>query len=163
MPRGKTRQRDASDDDHDTDDDERADAGSGENDDTSFDGKSIGFFESIMAMLPWTEAGRQADYADERLNAIREMQAEHTAALRLHRMVRDGKHERALEELMADTEGQMYHDFHRHRCKLEKTGEWTFVSPTERRRLGKALQQSEDVLALRQYMAHRRDRFLRIR
>eukprot|EP00903_Cladosiphon_okamuranus_P016056 g14823.t1 len=123
----------------------------------------LSFWESLKAVLPWTEAGKEADYAEERLDALDEFQEELDEALRIRKMVETGLHETALERLMASTEGQMYHHFHKHRYELEQAGEWSFVPPSVKRRWRHADKKTEKVEQLRNYMAMRRDRFLRIR
>ncbi|CAM9492538.1 unnamed protein product, partial [Chrysoparadoxa australica] len=46
-----------------------------------------GFWESLKAVLPFTEAGRQADYAEDRLDALHEMEGELEKANRIKKMV----------------------------------------------------------------------------
>ncbi|CAM9950179.1 unnamed protein product [Scytosiphon promiscuus] len=57
----------------------------------------------------------------------------------------------------------MYHHFHKHRYELEQTGEWSFVPPSVKRKWRHAAKKTDKVERLREYMAMRRDRFLRIR
>ncbi|CBJ33282.1 C2H2 zinc finger protein [Ectocarpus siliculosus] len=140
-----------------SDDDDDREEGS---EDENFE---VGFWDSLKAVLPWTEAGAKADYAEERLDAHHEFQEELDEALRIRKMVETGLHDMALDRLMASTEGQMYHHFHKHRYQLEQTGEWTFVPPSVKRRWRHAVKKTDKVEKLRAYMAMRRDRFLRIR
>ncbi|CAM9614988.1 unnamed protein product, partial [Choristocarpus tenellus] len=105
----------------------------------------------------------QADYAEERLDAQDEFQHELDEAMAIRKMVGMGMHDRALARLMESTEGQMYHDFHKHRYKLEQAGEWQYITPSMRRKWRVAKKVTKAVLELRKYVAMRRDRFLRIR
>eukprot|EP00752_Nemacystus_decipiens_P013794 g12246.t1 len=141
-------------------DDSDSDGFGGLSEDENFE---LSFWESLKAAMPWTQAGKEADYAEERLDAHEEFQEELDEALRIRKMVETGLHDTALERLMASTEGQMYHHFHKHRYVLEQSGEWCFVPPSVKRRWRIADKKTDKVEKLRKYMAMRRDRFLRIR
>ncbi|CAM9159035.1 unnamed protein product [Discosporangium mesarthrocarpum] len=121
------------------------------------------FWGSLKAVFPWTQEGRQADYAEERLDALQEFKDELNESLAIRKMVEMGMHDRALTRLMSSTEDQMYHDFHKHRYKLEQSGEWVFVPPSVQRKWRLSSRETRAVRELRAYAKMRRDRFLRIR
>ncbi|CAM9504447.1 unnamed protein product, partial [Ectocarpus fasciculatus] len=92
-----------------SDDDDGREEGS---EDENFE---VGFWDSLKAVLPWTEAGGKArenynaaDYAEERLDAHHEFQEELDEALRIRKMVETGLHDMALDRLMASTEARAH-------------------------------------------------------
>lgn len=101
---------------------------------------------------------RQADYAEERLDAIHEFQEELDEALRIRKMVETGLHNMALDRLMASTEARRTSDTffvehapvqcllrerrnavifqcvaHQPRCKAPATRRGALISPSRRR------------------------------
>lgn len=68
-----------------------------------------------------------------------------------------------VKTLGSHIQGQMYHDFHKHRYVMEQSGEWSFIPPSVQRRWKIADKRTDAVEKLRMYRAMRRDRFLRIR
>jgi hypothetical protein len=125
-----------------------------------------GFWTSLQAVLPFTAAGKAAAYAQERLDALDEMEAELNKAQILNGMIKHKLHDIALKALIEDTEGQMYHDFHRHRSAQKRAGKWSFVPPSELRRWKRAHASSNftsAMMAHKAYTSSRRDKMLQIR
>lgn len=96
------------------------------------------FWTSLKMALPFTQEGRVADYAEERLEALDEINAELARAHNINNLIKNRMHDKALAALLADTEGQSYSNFHRHRHTAEMAGEWSFLAPSERLRLKRA-------------------------
>ncbi|KAG5189674.1 hypothetical protein JKP88DRAFT_243187 [Tribonema minus] len=109
--------------------------------------------------------GKTASYAEDRLNALNEIQGELDRAVAINGMIKNHMHDTALEALITDTEDQTYQDFHKHRFKAEQAGQWSYLTPSERRKWRKAGlgRESTALEAYRIYSHHRRDRMLRIR
>jgi hypothetical protein len=129
--------------------------------------EEVGFWASVRAALPFTKEGKQANFAEEMLNDLQGMEDELARAKRIQAMFGLGMHDKALDTLIRDSEGQTYADFHRHRYAQEVEGKWIFITPTERRRRqmglrsGKVSQYALD--AYREYKRQKRDKVLRIR
>jgi hypothetical protein len=87
--------------------------------------------KTILAMIPFTKAYREAEDAMFELNDMKGMQAEVARTREIKEMLEQGLHEEALVELKNDTI-MSFHDFNRTKHAMTLDGKWAFETQRQK-------------------------------
>ena len=83
---------------------------------------------SLLALVPLTKEWHEARKAEDEFDNLPQIQREREKAHALLEMVRVGQQDRALEEMLRDTENDFFY-FNKLRTKLEGEGKYAYEAP----------------------------------
>ena len=83
---------------------------------------------AFLSMVPYTNAWYESQAALTEMDDLKRIRIERVKAEDLHLMTKIGKHDEALEKMMAETNYDFFY-FNKLKDKHEKEGKWTFTVP----------------------------------
>jgi uncharacterized protein YcaQ len=86
-------------------------------------------YNSIMSLIPFTNAWYEANVAEEELDNLTKIHMEVYRSEHIVRQCKAGEHEEILQQLLADVPGQDFHYFNKFMHEQRESGGWNWVSP----------------------------------